>query len=90
MLKLGISIAQEFAFLANHKDNPLTELIIKRINRVYNFEQEDRYKKPKDGPYKYEMKHFEQHAWRYGYDSDEPKKKDGEKAAASKKKEGKK
>ena len=89
MLKLGMSLAQQFAFLANHKDNPLTELIIKRINRVYNFEQEDRYNNPKDGPYKYEMKHFEQFAWRYGYDSDEPKKKDAKKAAASKKRKAK-
>ena len=35
------------------------------------------------------MKHFEDEAWRYGYDSDEPKKKDAEKAAASKKRKAK-
>ena len=87
MLKLGVSLAKNFAFLANHKDNPLTELIIKRINRVYNFEQEDRYNNPKDGPYKYEMKHFEGNSFTPIYDSDEPTKKYAE--AASKKRKAK-
>ena len=79
MLKLAISIKHNFSFLGSHKENPLAELIINKINKVYNFEQRMKDKPEKDGPYKFEMRYFD------GYDSDKGKE-DGEKISATRKK----